>query len=184
MLGESETARKVGWETTFCQQERFKVLCEIGNLNYRSILDIGCGLGDLKIYLDKHFQDFHYTGIDLMPEFIEEARKRFSKTLNTQFLLDDFTVCSMPQADYVLACGALCYRTVDELFIYKMIEKFYKHATMGLAFNLLDEETTNSDYMLKTYKQQDVLDFCIQLNPNATLITGYRPDDFTILMTK
>ena len=41
------TAEAVGWNNREKQELRFRVLCEIASLNGRSVLDVGCGLGDL-----------------------------------------------------------------------------------------------------------------------------------------
>jgi len=38
-------AERVGWGSTDSQDKRFSVLTEIGDLDNRTILDVGCGLG-------------------------------------------------------------------------------------------------------------------------------------------
>ena len=74
------------------------------------ILDVGCGYGDLKGYLDKRFSGFTYVGIDQMPEFINRAREQYKDRPDTYFFQTDFTVVDFPKVDYVMASGALGYR--------------------------------------------------------------------------
>lgn len=40
-----------------------------------ALLDYGCGLAHLRAFLDRRFKEFHYTGADLVPEFIADSAK-------------------------------------------------------------------------------------------------------------
>lgn len=51
-----------------------------------SILDYGCGLGFLYEYLARMGVRFEYTGVDFVPEFIEDCRKRHDQE-NAKFKL-------------------------------------------------------------------------------------------------
>ena len=42
-----------------------------------SVLDYGCGLAHLKAYLDGQFSEYCYRGVDIVPEFVEEVRKKY-----------------------------------------------------------------------------------------------------------
>ena len=46
-------AERVGWGSTDSQDKRFSVLTEIGDLDNRTILDVGCGLGAYFDYIHK-----------------------------------------------------------------------------------------------------------------------------------
>lgn len=47
------------------QKIRFKTLCEIGIQSTDSVLDVGCGNGDLLPFLESSIgKDVRYTGID------------------------------------------------------------------------------------------------------------------------
>src|ERR1041385_8077188 len=65
----------VGWKNIEEQMLRFRVLCDIGDLNGASICDIGCGFGDLVPYLNSRFKGFTYTGIDISDKLIEKAKE-------------------------------------------------------------------------------------------------------------
>lgn len=67
------------------QYERFELLTQhIQNDNF-SILDFGCGFGDLKNYLNLKFNNFKYLGVDVVDEFINENKK----ISDSDFLLID-----------------------------------------------------------------------------------------------
>jgi trans-aconitate methyltransferase len=69
--------RTLGWAAGK-QAERFAVLTSFVPLGQiESVLDVGCGFGDLYGYLRQHDYRGTYTGIDLVPELIEEGRTRF-----------------------------------------------------------------------------------------------------------
>lgn len=72
------SVESLGWRSQVSQQLRYQQLIKVGDLNGASVLDIGCGYGDLKAFLDLHAVDFDYIGVDQMPEFIAEARKRYA----------------------------------------------------------------------------------------------------------
>jgi len=67
------TPQGLSWISDHTQKTRFKVLSEIGDLNNKSILDVGCGFGDLYQYLSNRFHGFLYTGIDVTSLMIETA---------------------------------------------------------------------------------------------------------------
>ena len=43
--------RSVGWGNKGSQDLRFKILSDIGDLTNNSVCDLGCGFGDLYLYL-------------------------------------------------------------------------------------------------------------------------------------
>ena len=56
------------------QIPRFQSLTGSFSLQNISVLDIGCGFGDLIPYLEKHGSIKSYLGIDLVPSLITDAQ--------------------------------------------------------------------------------------------------------------
>src|SRR6185503_1230336 len=52
---------------------RFERIAQVADLRGRSVLDLGCGLGDLYPFLRKRFGALDYTGIDVVPEMVKKA---------------------------------------------------------------------------------------------------------------
>lgn len=176
------SARALGWRNQLSQDTRFEVMATIGELHARSVLDVGCGHGDLKAYLDQFAQDYDYIGIDQMPEFINDARQRYAGYANAAFFQSDFSQQELPQVDYVIASGALGYHCAQPDFYLAMIAKFYTAARVGLGFNMLDARTFAAHDLLVGHDRDAVLEFCQGLSPKVRLVTDYLADDFTIFM--
>lgn len=174
----------LGWKNQHSQDARFAALMPIGNMQGCTVLDIGCGYGDFKAYLDHHATDYSYTGIDMMPEFIDAAQARYADHGNAAFYQCDFTQQTLPEVDYVFASGALSYRSENPDFFLAMIDKLHRAARCGLAFNMLDAAYFPSHPLLVGHDRATVLDFCQNLSAQVELVSGYLSDDFTILLRK
>jgi trans-aconitate methyltransferase len=180
----SGTVEALGYRGEDSQIKRFSVLAMVGSLDGCSILDVGCGHGDLKAYFDTRFHGFSYVGIDQMAEFIQLARERHGQRPNCYFCIADADEAELPSADYVFASGMLAYRSGDSGHAFSMIEKMYRAANSALAFNMLDARVFPSHPLLVSYDAEAVMAFCAQLTPDARLIRGYLEDDFTVAMCK
>lgn len=172
----------LGWRGERSQQARYEMLIKVGDLNGCTLLDVGCGHGDLKAFLDLHYSDFDYMGIDQMPEFIAEAKTRYSDCLRTRFYQTDFSAAELPQVDYIFASGALGYRCKNESFYADMIKKLYHSAKVALAFNMLDKNNFPLHDLLVGHDRNEIIAFCRSLSPRVEWFDGYLQDDFTVFM--
>ncbi len=179
-----DSAQRVGWTNKAAQLNRFRALCHFQSLANCVLLDVGCGMGDLKSFLDERYSNFTYLGIDLIPDFIEKAQDRFEGVENTFFMQADFITDGLPEVDHIIASGAMNYQTDDLLFPYSAIVKLFSRVRKSMSFNLLREESLAESFWLKGYDKNEILNFCRHLTPTAELIIGYEEDDFTILMYK
>lgn len=181
---QSGTVKALGWKREESQLKRFEVLSQVGDLSGCSVLDVGCGYGDLKNFLDKRFENLTYIGIDQMPEFIATARERYQDSPDTYFYQTDFTTVTFPQFEYVLASGALGYRCNNPDFYLDMIKKMYETATQAVAFNMLDAARFQEDELLVGHDCEKIMSFCHTLSPRTKMVKGYLDDDFTIMIGK
>lgn len=179
-----ETPRALGWKSDSSQQVRYGVLAEIADLNNASILEPGCGYADLLAFLDQRFKGVHYTGLDLVPEFLESAARKYAGRSNCQFVQGDFAKMALPRVDYVLASGALGYKTRDLTYYTRCIHRFYRTADKGVGFNMLDASAFPDHPLLTGHNREEILAFCQSLCPWVECIRGYLDDDFTIFMYK
>ena len=63
----------------------------------RSVLDVGCGTGELLKYLGPNI---HYVGMDISPTAIEAAKKRYAGRPNTDFDAANFREWQSPRDTY------------------------------------------------------------------------------------
>lgn len=70
--------RTLGWDTRAHQWTRFAAVAAMQDLAGRDVLDIGCGLADLREFLDaRGIEPRSYRGIDINPALLDVARERF-----------------------------------------------------------------------------------------------------------
>ncbi|MDQ6965833.1 MAG: class I SAM-dependent methyltransferase [Mariprofundaceae bacterium] len=179
-----DSVKALGYRGVDSQVKRFEALAGVGDLNGCSLLDVGCGHGDLKGFLDEHFHDFSYVGIDQMAEFIERARSLYGQRPSCYFCVADFSEAELPRADYVFASGVLGYRCAESGYYFTMIEKLFRAARRAFAFNMLDVESFPQHPLLVGHDADEVMAFCKGLSPDVQLVRGYLEDDFTVLMRR
>jgi len=174
----------LGWRDLDSQRIRFEVLCRIGDLGGRRLVDLGCGYGDFKAYVDSRFAGSLYLGVDQSAEFIEAAQRTYRNDDRAEFTQADFLNAILPRADYLFASGSLNYRCRSRDYPFTLIGRMWDACIRGIAFNLLDANVFAHDPILAGQDPVAIHDYCRTLDPNAELVTGYLPDDFTILMRK
>jgi trans-aconitate methyltransferase len=178
------TARALGWKDDEHQRKRFAVLATVGDLTGCSVLDVGCGYGDLKDYLDSRFAGITYTGIDQQPECIVEAQSRYGNRPDTFFFESDFTTLSFPDVDVVMASGALSYRCANPAFYVDMICRMYRAARRAVAFNVLDVNRFPMHPLLIGHDPEQVVAWCKGIARNVEVVRGYLDDDVTLFLYK
>jgi trans-aconitate methyltransferase len=143
------------------------------------VLDAGCGLGDLYDYLGKEVGDVDYSGIDIVPDFIKEAKKRFPET---EFLKADIMEYFPNRTfDYVLCSGGLSFKVEDNGDFYRsFIKKMFSLCNIGIGFNMLDRKFHVDDETYAAYDPVEISDFCRGFSDNVQIITDYLIEDFTI----
>ncbi|MEN9354571.1 MAG: hypothetical protein RL318_1896, partial [Fibrobacterota bacterium] len=166
------------------QTRRFEALCRLDLFQGSTVLDLGCGYGDLKPHLDASFEGITYLGVDFLTEFVTEATHRHGHLPDTRFAHADFMTAALPEVDVVVASGSLNYRSENPAHPKPVIERMWNAARKGVVFNLLDRFWIPEDELVTGYEPFAILEFCRTLCPAAELVNDYLPDDFTILMRK
>ncbi|MFN3659636.1 MAG: class I SAM-dependent methyltransferase [Brevinematales bacterium] len=181
-----EEYAKLDWEDEYSHHKRFAVLCELVNLRKKKLLDVGCGLGSLYRYLKRLGIDCEYTGIDVLPEMIDLARK-YSPDGNflcgDPFERDGFD----PQSfDVVYASGIFNLDVgKGKSFLFEAIPQMEKWAKEALVFNALHCRSHCQEAPYVYYDPQEVLFFLrARYSFKITLVDDYLINDFTILMEK
>lgn len=137
------TPQGVCWRSYAHQHIRFEILCELlpSNLQNYSLLDAGCGFGDLYSYLkNNHTLPKSYTGVDVVEMMCAIARKK----TGAEILHADITQTEPPVHDYILCSGALNILTPYETTAF--INNCYKSAKKGFVFNALCAEKGSQTY--------------------------------------
>lgn len=184
-----------GWGSKFSQVLRFKVIIEeiqrdlinqyvnrISLPNKVSMLDFGCGSGDLSKYIPKKWS---YIGIDLREDVagtdiyggVDIFRDNITELCRKTIWAD--------RPIYSVASGSLAFMEVPE--VEKVIDKLLEISVKGVVFNLLDAK---SDYMgdepvvhvqRKRFFSYVFNKYCVEKNYDVRMRTDYfENEDFTI----
>jgi len=176
------SARALDWGSAESQALRFRVLAEVGELDGASVLDVGCGLGDLWAWLRRNGIRARYTGVDLAPAMIEAARRRFPRVyFRTANLLAPGEM--RQRYDYVLCSGLFTYRRVaPTAYLEAMVERMYGLCRRAVAFNSLSAWAEKQEAGEFHADPLRILRFCRSLAPWVTLRHDYHARDFTLYL--
>ena len=174
--------KQLGWKGKKSQILRFEALIEGLDLNYSSVLDVGCGYADFKTFLDTQFNLVSYTGIELVPEFVNEAALRFICDRFASFIHGDFSTALLTEIDYVFCCGALCYKNSDPEYPFKMIRKMYYTSRKGSAFCMLDSQLFPEHPVLTGFCKKEVVKYCRSIADKVIVNDNYLLEDFSVKM--
>ncbi len=167
------TAKGVAWRDARRQRLRFKVLLDaIGDLAPYHVIDAGCGVGDLWLYMQNSSRlPARYTGLDAHPKMVRLARERTGQKILRRDLLTDPLV----EADWYLLSGTLNLLTRFETLL--ALKRCTDTARKGVVFNLLKGKEREGTY--NYWMPEEILKICRPLG-KVTLFEGYLEDDFTV----
>ncbi len=174
--------KTVGWGSIEDQVLRFDMLCRGLDLTGKTILDIGCGLGDMVPYLEARYSEgFIYTGIDLAPSLIKAAQEEFTQP-NIKFICGDMNrLNESEQYDVVFLSGALSYRVDDNIGYTKaMLKKLFRISREVISINFL---STYVDFQAEKnfhYPPEDIFQFAKTLTKWVVIYSDYPLWEFTI----
>jgi SAM-dependent methyltransferase len=173
---------EVGQWSTEGQLFRFEKLIQIGDLRGCRVLDLGCGLGDLYPFLLKRFDNIDYTGIDIVPDLVENAAKKYS---NAKFFCQDILTIGIDgMFDYAFISGMFNNLIIDySNFMKKVIAILFQHCSKGIAFNFISTYINHIDPGMAYYDPIDILDFCLKtLTTKATMHHHYERCDVAVYL--
>ena len=178
--------KALGWVTKKAQIDRFQELLSDLDINGQTILDAGCGFGDLVPFLKKHSKNFTYLGVDQMNEFIQIARKNHP---NYKFLSHDYFGNPMPDKfDIIIASGSINSNIANPLhYRKKAIKVMFNHAKKAVAFNMagsFPQPQNRSSSRIYYANSLEILKYCLALTPKVIFRHHYRQKDFTVILFK
>lgn len=174
--------RALNWGSAKSQEERFSVLAGIAPLAGSRLLDVGCGLGDLRLWLLRNGIAVDYCGLDIAPRMVEAARSRQPEaefSVGTVFT----ELESGRRHDYVVASG-IFYNRHDQPFNYlrQAVQAMFRLCNRGVAFNTLSawrDLPPDNEFCADPL---EVVSFCRNLTKRIVLRHDYHPADFTVYL--
>ena len=154
-----------------------------------SILDIGCGTGNLIKYLKKtkDFNEKNYTGIDFSQEMVDYCKLQYPQSsFFCGDLLEDeksskYYLDLNDKYDYVVCLSAFQQKpkNVDpQMYIYKNIKNFISFTKKGgrVVFDIFSDKFVDykEDHLIYL-SPEEVLSFCFKLSNNIKLDSSVSP---------
>ena len=172
--------RSVGWTSSRNQRLRFRMLCEAGDLEDRSILDVGCGVGHFYEYLKEHVNQFQYRGIDFCEDMVACASTTFPEAhFETQ---DVLTYAPHECFDYVVGAGIYNVSTGDnEQVMSRIVEKMYTLCSTAVAVTMTHGREFRHT-IIHSYSKENMLACAQRLTPHVQIRTGFIPNHFVIYL--
>ncbi len=131
-----DSFKALHWSSRENQYKRFEVLSRIGKLDGKSILDIGCGMGDFFTYLREQGIRAEMTGYDLVEEFLHIAKRRHPVARFKPVNLSRSRAYDV--YDYVFSSGLFAFG--NKHFFDAMVHKAYRSCRVAYGFNLYRSE--------------------------------------------
>ncbi len=136
----------LGWESEKAQRLRFDMLLDSVSLEGKSLLDIGCGMGNLLEYLIYKGLHVQYTGVDILESMIESAK---CKKLDGEFLCVDVfedEAFSSRSFDVIYTSGIFNLNLGNNReFLLKALKKMLDTAKETVVFNLLHKDSPDRE---------------------------------------
>ena len=170
------TAKGVNWISSSTQKIRFKAILEMlpSDLSNSTLIDAGCGFGDLYIYLDKKNRlPKKYLGIDSL----DNMQKIASENTGCEIIIADITKDEIPQSEYIVCSGAM--NVLKKFEAYQFIRNCYLACDNGFIFNILhgEKQSDTYNYMTTVQLEQIAKDLDVEV---VKFLTGYLDADITV----
>lgn len=177
-----ETHKILDWESREAQFARFEVLTRHVSLDGKSVLDAGCGCGDLFSMLKEKGIKVSYTGVDILPAMIEKAQSLHDEG---QFLCGDLfgeePVCT-EKFDVVFTSGIFNLNLGNNAaFFDAALPVLHKLAGETLVINLLDEASPDRDEKYFYFNPEDAKAKMESFGRQVTIVKDYLLNDFTLI---
>jgi len=179
--------KALGWDKGK-QPIRFNILTSQYDFAGKSVLDIGCGFGDLNTVLTARYgTNYTYHGIDLVADLVNEGRNRFAAPHITFEVGNFLTYPPEVKYDYIIASGLfnLKLKDIDGYdFITMCMNKAFDLVNDGIAFDFLSDKV---DYQLTdTFHSapERILQIAYTHTRNVVLRNDYMPFEFATFLFK
>ena len=179
------------WSSHDSQHARFGVLAGNVDLAAKTLLDVGCGLGDLWGYLKSCGVDARYTGVDILEKMVAAAGQRHSdaRFVCADLFGDSAAITEKTERTFepgsfdVVFCSGIFNLNLgnNHDFLARGLARLLELARSHLVFNLLHSRAQTADSRYFHYDPHTVMSMLESLPCSVKLIDDYLPNDFTLI---
>lgn len=168
-------------QTPRSQGMRYKAFLELHDLRNASVLDVGCGVGDLYEHVRRWACQCDYTGFDLSSEMIRICRSRFPAA---KFATGDFLAWEPRRRfDYVVSFGIHNVR-IERAWelLCATTQRQFELADHAAHVSLLTDRYSDFGPIAQPWSAEQVLSACLKITPFVVLRHDYLPNDFCVTL--
>ncbi|NLK47066.1 MAG: class I SAM-dependent methyltransferase [Treponema sp.] len=201
----AENYKILGWESREAQYKRFAVLAEHINLDKKTLLDVGSGLGDLFHFLTQGLHwSVEYTGTDILPQMVLLAKNQAAQiglpdgvNAKYEFLQTDIfenkkelNILKDKTFEVVYTSGIFNLNFGNnEEFLKSSFERFASIAEKYFVCSLLSDSSKNKEKEYFYYTKEIVLEAIKDVllkypSSNFKIVSDYLPNDMTVIWQK
>lgn len=178
----------LGWESEQAQQLRFDMLLSAVDLEGKSLLDVGCGTGNLLEYICSKGINVKYTGVDILEKMIEIAD---SKKLAGDFIHADIfkqKLFDKESFDVIYTSGIFNLDLGNNRdFLRKAVGLFLELSRHSVVFNLLHRDSPDREdkyFYFSPDEVRELLEDFTDRIADVRFIEAYLKNDFTVVIRK
>lgn len=176
--------RTLGWGGGKEKQDyRFAHLAAVGEMSSQSILDVGCGFGDLYGYLISNGWNGMYLGIDIVPVLIDQAKELWP---SAEFKIMDLLTNHIDvHFDYVFASGVFNAKVNNnQEHISTMLKRMYEIANIAVICDFMSTYVDFQQEIAFHTNPEWVFGIAKNLSRRVVLRHDYMPFEFCLYIYK
>ncbi len=163
------------------QKMRFESFLLNHNLTNKSVLDLGCGVGDFWDHLQARRISCHYLGIDISPQMVNRCRERFPEA--------NFEVQNILQwqpdrkFDYVTAFAIHNTKVKKSQELLESItRRQFELCNLAAHISILTDRYSGFAPHIQAWHAEEVLTLALKITPYVVLHHDYLPNDFSLTL--
>jgi SAM-dependent methyltransferase len=163
------------------QRTRFEAFVLYHDLAGKSLLDLGCGAGDLYAHLQTRGICCDYTGFDISPEMVRRCRERFPEVRFESGNILEWN--PNRQFDYTVAIGIHAIK-IDggRQLLERITRRQFELCREATHVSSLTDRYLGFAPHIQAWHAEEILTMALNITPYVILRHDYLPNDFSITL--
>ena len=172
---------KLAWSHERTQRMRFEAFLLEHEVDGRSVLDLGCGLGDFYAHLRRRGLAVTYTGFDLSRQMVRLCRARYPEAAFEQGNILEYEPAH--RFDFTVAFGIHNIRVTAGREILELVTgRQFALARIAAHVSLLTDRASGFAPEIQAWRAEEVLAMALRITPHVVLRHDYLHNDFSVTL--
>ncbi len=163
------------------QRMRFEAFVLHHDLQGKSVLDVGCGVGDFWAHLCARGIQCEYLGVDIAPEMIRRSRERFPQAEFAERNILDWDPGRT--FDFVVAFGIHSVKVPNKMELFTALtRRKFELCSVAAHTAVLTDRYAGFGPEAQTCNPEESLTVALAITPYVVLRHDYLPNDFSLTL--